>query len=397
MSKKVSIICISYPPEKGAAPTRIHNLAKMLRDHGYEVQVITAMPNYPLGRIFPEYRGKVVNKEKSEGISIRRLWLYPSNSRNPVKRIISMFSYTFSLYVFALPRLIFNRPNYVVISSPPLLSGYAGTIISRLIGSKTILNVSDIWPSTALELGAIKKGSFYNLLEWIEKRMYKLAKAYVGQSVEILDHINKVTPHNKKQFLYRNLLEVSPFINEERPQGKKKIVYAGLIGIAQGIYDMCREINFNELGVEFHVYGDGFEKNKLIEFIAKNPDHGIYYHDSIPSSDIPAMLRNYHATLVPLKTSIYGAVPSKVFMAMANGVPIFFSGTGEGARIVQEGNMGWVSPPADYDTLRDNIRKMVAMSPAEYLDIRQNCIAHVQSPFNKQRQDEAFHEFLKSL
>jgi glycosyltransferase involved in cell wall biosynthesis len=397
MAKRITIICNSYPPEKGAAPTRINNLAKMLRARGHDVEVITCMPNYPMGRIFPSFRGKLIQNEKDNDIKVKRLWLYPSNSKNPLKRIASMFSYTFSLYFFALPKLFFQRPDMVIVSSPPFLSAYAGIVIARIIGSKAVLNVSDLWPLSALELGAIKQGFVYRCAEVVEKRMYKLSDAYIGQSDEILEHIKDTLKKPKKEFLYRNLQETSPYIHKPRPEGKKKIVYAGLLGIAQGVYDICRNIDFSSLNVEFHIYGDGNEKEKILKLIAEFPNRGIFYHNSIPSSEMPRMLSDYHATLVPLKTDLPGAVPSKIFMAMANAIPVFFAGGGEGARIVKEGKIGWVSQPSDFAALEQNILKMVVMPQKDYDQMRNNCKLLRKVRFNKDTQDAAFDLFLQSL
>jgi hypothetical protein len=47
---------MQYPPEKGAAPSRLAKMAVGLRARNIDVNVITALPNYPTGRIFPGYR-----------------------------------------------------------------------------------------------------------------------------------------------------------------------------------------------------------------------------------------------------------------------------------------------------------------------------------------------------
>lgn len=369
----------------------------MLKARGHDVEVITCMPNYPMGRIFPSFRGKLIQHEKDNDIKVKRLWLYPSNSKNPLKRIASMFSYTFSLYFFALPKLFFQRPDMVIVSSPPFLSAYAGIVIARIIGSKAVLNVSDLWPLSALELGAIRQGFVYRCAEVVEKRMYRLSDAYIGQSDEILEHIKDTLKKPKREFLYRNLQETSPYIHKPRPEGKKKIVYAGLLGIAQGVYDICRNIDFSSLNVEFHIYGDGNEKDKILKLIEEFPQRGIFYHNSIPSGEMPRMLSDYHATLVPLKTDLPGAVPSKIFMAMANAIPVFFAGGGEGARIVKEGKIGWVSQPSDFAALEQNILKMVVMPQKDYDQMRSNCKLLRKVRFNKDTQDAAFDLFLQSL
>ena len=109
------------------------------------------------------------------------------------------------------------------------------------------------------------------------------------------------------------------------------------------------------------------------------------------------MLSEYHATLVPLKTNLHGAVPSKIFMAMANAIPVFFSGSGEGAKIVKEGKIGWVNAPSDFAALSQNILKMVVMSDKDYEQMRTNCKQLRKVRFNKETQDAAFYMFLQGL
>ncbi len=396
MNKTITILCNSYPPEKGAGPTRIYNLAHMLQSRGYDVEVVTSIPNYPTGKIFPEYRYKLAKHEVYDGIKVRRLWHLPSNSKFPLKRMVSMITQSASIYIIALPHLLRKRPAIIFVSSPPILLGYTGMIVAKLVGAKSILNISDIWPHSALELGVIKPGKFYNYLENLEKRMYRFADFCVGQSEEILERIEYVLPGRKKKFLYRNLQEISPYAEHARPSGKKKIVYAGMLGIAQGMMDICQQINFTELNVELHIYGEGFEKPLLLNFIKTNPNNGVFYHESIQGKEIPLMLKDYHATLVPLITNIHGAVPSKIFMAISNGLPVLFSGNGEGAKIVKEGKIGWVNSPSDYEGLKNNILLFGKVSEIEYNSIRANCIELAQNTFDKRKQDDAFDDFLQN-
>jgi len=397
MNLSITILCNSFPPETGAGPTRIYNLAQMLHQRGYKVEVITSMPNYPTGKIFPGYRNKIVQKEIMDGVLVRRIWQFPSNSKLAFKRIVSMLSQTTAMYMLALPYLLRKKPSIILVSSPPILLGYAGVIISKITGSKSVLNISDLWPLSALELGYVQKGSFYRLLEGIEKRMYKLSDAIVGQSNEILEHIKEKSTSDKKYFLYRNLQENNLQPSEINPIGKKKIVYAGMLGIAQGVLNMIQAINFTELGVELHIYGEGFEKPKIIDFIQNNPNNGVVYHDSIPGKAIPQMLSQYHATLIPLTTIIHGAVPSKIFMAISNGLPVLFSGGGEGAQIVIDGKIGWVNKPSDFESLKHNIKTFSKISETEYQQLKNNCWSLTKDLFNKEKQDQAFDLFLQQL
>ena len=72
MAKKIKIITAFFPPEKGAASHRIHTTAKELSSYGFEVSVITALANYPTGKLFDGYKKMMYKKEKIEGIDCIR-------------------------------------------------------------------------------------------------------------------------------------------------------------------------------------------------------------------------------------------------------------------------------------------------------------------------------------
>ena len=60
---KLTIITAFFPPEKGAASYRILNTAKELQSYGLDVNVITTLANYPLGKLFKGYRWRLFKKE----------------------------------------------------------------------------------------------------------------------------------------------------------------------------------------------------------------------------------------------------------------------------------------------------------------------------------------------
>lgn len=397
MSKYIVIISSSFPPEKGAAPTRIYNLARLLQASGCRVEVITAMPNYPTGRIFEGFRGRLRHREHMDGIQVFRTWIYPSNSKNIFKRIASITTHGISLCSFALPRLLRQKPDLVIVNTPPFLTGYAGMWLAWLSRRKALLNVSDLWPLSARELGAVQPGLFYRFLERLECSMYRKAGAFTGQSATILQHVHAVDQREKRSFLYRNLQDVSPYAAQDRPQGSRKIVYAGLLGIAQGVYDICCHIDFAAIGLSFHIYGDGNEKEKILELVASQPNRNIFYHGTVAAADIPEVLSTYHATLIPLRTAIKGALPSKIFMAVANGLPALYCGGGEGDAIVMDNGIGWTSPPGDHAALMANMMRFAQMSEPDYLAMRTRSLLLAQTSFNKQEQDQAFFRFINSL
>ncbi|NRA94280.1 MAG: glycosyltransferase WbuB, partial [Psychroserpens sp.] len=100
--KKVLIITSYFPPETGAASNRIFHLAEGLKAEGFDVAVITPLPNYPTGKIFDSYKGKWADHSKEQGILVHRLWIFASISKNKLIRLFAMLSYSFSLVWFYL-------------------------------------------------------------------------------------------------------------------------------------------------------------------------------------------------------------------------------------------------------------------------------------------------------
>ena len=55
---RIVILTQYYPPETGAPQNRLSDLAGRLKTAGDNVEVWTAMPNYPVGKVQESYRGK---------------------------------------------------------------------------------------------------------------------------------------------------------------------------------------------------------------------------------------------------------------------------------------------------------------------------------------------------
>ncbi|WP_299048826.1 glycosyltransferase family 4 protein [uncultured Polaribacter sp.] len=376
--KKIVIISNYYPPEMGAAANRISNLAEALYKRGYEVSIISPLPNYPKGKIFESYKKKFFVSEILNNVNIRRCWIFPSKSKNGFLRLLSMLSFACSLWI-NLFYLLKKKPNSIIIQSPPLLVAFSGLLLSKVIRSKNILNVSDIWPLSALELGVIKRGKMYAFLEKVEQVNYKLADNIVGQSEETITHICKTV--TKRSIVYRNV----PTYQKNEPKSKKKgtlkIVYAGLLGYAQGILNLCEQIDFHQLGVEFHIYGGGMDEEGIVN-VSNKENSNVFFHGMVSSDRVSEEIKKYDVGLVPLKNKIYGAVPSKIFELIQMGVPILFCGEGEGATIITKNELGLIGKSEDYNQLIHNIYIFKDMKKDEFLEVSNKCLKAHKDIYN---------------
>lgn len=351
--KDILIITSYFPPEIGAASNRIFQLADGLQKRNYQVSVLTPLPNYPTGNIFDGYNGTFKHVSQEHGITVNRLWIYASNSKNKILRLIAMLSYSFSLFWFFMWNKI---PKTVIVQSPPLLVAFTCMLFLKRKQRNLVLNVSDLWPIAGLELGAFKKNFSYRMLERIERFNYKRANLVLGQSEEILTHVRSICP-NKPTFLYRNYPDFEiPSIKNTTSNGKLKIVYAGLLGIAQGIYKLCNALDY--ANIEFHIYGSGSEQSVIEGFIAAHPKLPIFFHGRVTRDELHRVLMDYDVTVIPLLNRIYGSVPSKIFEYARLGLPMLYFGGGEGETIIEKYHLGWVATSSDYNDLNVVISKI---------------------------------------
>lgn len=381
----------------GAPQSRLFETALALKKLGWEIVVITAMPNYPTGKIFEGFRNKLFTSEEIDGIKIWRYFLYASNAKKVLPRVVSMFSFSL-MVLFSVFKVRKFSPAYIITESPPLTLGLSGLILCKACRAKQVLNVSDIWPLSAFELGAISKGFVYSQLERLEKFLYINSFACTGQSQEIVDQLE--LKGSKHSLLFRNGVDSSRFFNSKNsssiaiPKGKVRIVYAGLLGVAQGILSLCQNIDFDILNCEFHIYGQGAEKNEIEKYLTDNQTKGIFLHNSIPRDQVPAMLMQYDVTIIPLIKPIFGAVPSKIYEAMAAGLPIIFSGGGEGARIIEEFELGWTCAPSDFNDIRNVIAGIGSLDTVQLKKMKENAIHIAQTVFDRNIQIGHLNTFL---
>jgi glycosyltransferase involved in cell wall biosynthesis len=383
--EEILIITNYYPPEKGAAANRIEQLALNLKKNNYAVSVVCPLGNYPEGKLFKEYKGKFSIDENRNGIAIKRLWIYPSVSKNLLVRIVSVLSFTLGLFFYLL---IKKTPQKVVIQSPPLVLSFISVLVLSLKKKKLIVNVSDLWPLAAIELNVVKSNSISHKLSlFMERYLYKKATLLLGQSNEIIDHIHSLFP-NKISYLYQNISEQKNHIvdfddNEERPL---KIFYAGLLGIAQGVTELCQKVDWKKYNIELHIYGDGAEKKILEELVLLGKLPNVFFHGMQERQTLHENIRSYDVALVPLKTRIYGSVPSKIFEYSCLGFPVLYFGGGEGETIVEESNLGWVAKVGDYSSLNLIIESLSKLKRTEINQKKKEVIASSKIAFDLNKQ-----------
>lgn len=375
----LAILSQYYRPEIGAPQARLSNLASHFVRRGHSVTVLTAMPNYPTGKVYAGYRG-LLRRENLEGVDIIRSFIYPTSKTDLLRRLTNYFSFVITSSVSG--SLLLKPPDYLMVESPPLFLGLAGLWLSRFKRTRLIFNVSDLWPESALRLGVIhERGSLYRLALQLEALCYRHAWLVTGQSRSILENIVGRFPECKT-FHLSNGVDISRFVplcasQEAGATSKDRqefvILYAGLHGIAQGLdqlLDAAKELE-NEKQFRIVMVGDGPEKKRLVASAERQKLSNVEFLDPLPAEQIPALLATADVIVVPLGLHLPGAVPSKLYEAMSCGRPVVLVASGEAAEIVHKHKAGITVVPGDVRGLVEAFRRLNS-EPALRSELGQN-------------------------
>jgi colanic acid biosynthesis glycosyl transferase WcaI len=362
---RISILTQYYPPEIGAPQRRLSELVKGLAARGHEVTVLTAMPNYPKGVIFAGYGGRV-REERCGNVRIIRTFIYPTQSPEFLKRLANYFSFVFSALFVGIFRL--QRCDYLLTESPPLFLGITGFLLSRAKGARWIFNVSDLWPESAVRLGVLRPGMAMWLSERLEAFCYSHAWLVSGQSHSILASIAQRFPR-ARTLLFSNGVNIEQFsprfradlfrayANNDRPVA----LYAGLHGLAQGLDQVLdAAMLMSPPAVEIFFLGDGPMKKGLKARAEVQGLKHVHFLDAIPSENMPAWVASADIALVILEGFIPGAVPSKLYEAMASETAVLLVANGEPAELVKKFDVGLVVEPKDVRGLADALQLLAS-------------------------------------
>ena len=88
---KITILTQYFPPEVGAPQNRLYEMAVRLQKLGVEIEVLTAMPNYPSMEIHNGYKGKWYVNETMDGMNIHRAWIWVGKSKSIIPRLMNFW------------------------------------------------------------------------------------------------------------------------------------------------------------------------------------------------------------------------------------------------------------------------------------------------------------------
>lgn len=403
---KILILTQYYPPEIGAPQNRLHELAVRLKEKGVEIEVLTALPNYPQMTIHSEYKNGRIKKEFIDAIPVHRSWIYVSKSKGILSRLLIYFSFVWSSYWRG--RKIGNF-DFLLVESPPLFLGYSAMLLSKKMKAKLIFNVSDLWPESAQKLGLVTNKSLLKLAYNLERKCYLRSTLITGQTQGIIDDIERRFPSSKVYWLPNgvNLDYYNPdhFTNADFrfknnfANTDLLIFYGGILGYAQGLEVILKAAKLLEgkNHIKFIIQGTGPEKEKLLNLKQTLALENVYFFDPVSKSEMPNVLMGIDIALIPLKNLplFQGAIPSKVFEALAMKKPVLLGVDGEARKhFVDSAKAGLYFIPEDENDLVTKINYLAA-NPDLVNQMGLNAREYVAAHFDRDKIAAGFLEILE--
>jgi colanic acid biosynthesis glycosyl transferase WcaI len=396
---------LCYKPEKTGIAVTSTELCEWFTSRGHKVTAVCGFPFYPEWKIHEGYRSKLFMSEQLNSVNLKRCWVYVPKKVNTLTRILHELSFMTTAFLRAL---FLPRPDIVICTTPPLTLGLTGLLISRLKRTKAIINVKDLQPDAAVELGMLKNKLVVRLMYMLEKFLYKNYDGISSLCKGMLNRIRKKGLPKAKLIFLPDTAE--PALLNFRPQADKNplrkihnlnnefiALHSGNMGVKQGVDVILQSAELaRDDSIRFMIVGDGTQKQQLID---KKNSLGLSNVIFLPlqsRENFPYMLAAADIFLLTqLKEVIDIVVPSKLISAMARGSCVIASvhPASEAAQIIIQSNCGTVVEPENPAKLTEAI-EYYRNNPKKIRQCKTNSKKYAAEHFDRQK---AFTDFENKL
>ena len=393
----VLFISDNFPPESNAPASRLHEHARHWVRAGHRVTVLTGAPNFPEGKVYPGYQNRWHQTESVDGIRVVRVKTYMAANEGFFGRTLDYLSFMgMSVAAGAFER----RPDVLVATSPQFFAAIGGAGLGVLRRVPFVLEVRDLWPASIVAVGAMRDGPIIDALHRLELALYRQAAAVIVVTESFRADIVARGIAREKIHVVPNGADSSwcaprprdqSFTDEHELDGKFVVGYFGTHGMAHGLERVldAAELLSDEPAVAFIFAGAGAERAQLEASVARRRLGNVRLVPRQPKQRMPVLWSACDVALIPLRADpvFAGVIPSKLFEAMAHGVPSVISvPEGEATALVRETGAGVVVPPEDPAALAAAIREL-SRSPERLGELGARALAAAPR-FSRQQQAE---------
>ncbi|MEK7162800.1 MAG: glycosyltransferase family 4 protein [Patescibacteria group bacterium] len=372
MKKNILIITDSYPPEIRSAALLMKDLADDLADDGHNVYVATSYPKYNLADseniVWPEISDE-------NGVQVLRIKTIPHHKVNFTIRGIAQLLMPY-IFFRKIKKNIKEKIDVVIVHSPPLPLTLVAYKIKKFYGAKYILNLHDIFPQNAIDLGVLKKWKYWPVIwffERMEKSAYKNSDLIVVPSNEHKKFIEEKrnVPKGKTQVVY-HWIDSEPFLKTKKTGRFRKLyglenkfifLFGGVLGPSQGLDLFIRIADKirNNKDIIFLFVGDGSAKEKLMKMAEELKLENVVFKPFVSLEKYPELVKDCDVGIISLTSqNTTPAVPAKIlgYMAASKPVVAFLHKESDGLLIVKEAKCGYGGISDDGEKALEIILKM---------------------------------------
>lgn len=372
---KILIVSQYFYPEQ----FRINDVCRELVKRGHLVTVLTGLPNYPEGKIYPGYEDKGDCVENINGITVVRCNLRPR--RKGTKNLFLNYISFIRQANKQIKHLDKDFEIVYVYGISPITQAYPAIKYRKKVNkkAKVIYYCCDLWPESVRgtqnghkEMST--RNPIFMIASLLSKHIYKNVDLICSKCLSFKTYLeNKYNIDSKKiSVLYEhaesNYLSVSPF---PKNNGVIDFYFFGNIGAIQRcdlIVDatsVLKETN----DFKIHFVGDGSSLGVLKKKVSSmNLDDKIVFHDRCNQIDVLNYYEEADFCLLTLsaKTLTGQTIPGKLTSYLASSRTIIGSIDGEAKRIIDESNSGYCCP-ADDERAFSKLMQMAIDNPEEMI------------------------------
>jgi glycosyltransferase involved in cell wall biosynthesis len=352
----------NFPPENNAPSYRTYAHCIAWKKLGWEISILTSVPNAPKGKVFAGFKNRIFQTQKIDGIFVHRVWTFIAANTGFYVRIIDFLSF----FVAALVSALFIKKHDIVIStSPQFFAGCAGFFISKIHRAKWVLEIRDLWPESIATVGRLSEQSkIYKLLFNIAMFMYVKADKIIVVTEQTREILINYGINGNKVIVARNGIEgadeiffsnISRICLSQITDRKIRVGYVGTIGEAHALETLIEaaEILNDSDAFEFFLIGNGSKQKELRELSIKKKLQNLHFITELNSHNRNELLSKLDVGVITLKDDplFETVIPSKIFDYAVAKLPILIGVRGEAQSIVENSNLGFYFEPENASQL----------------------------------------------
>lgn len=364
MGKNILICTNHFYPET----FRCNDVAFEMVNRGYDVTVLTAIPDYPKGKYFDGYGLFRKRRETVNGVKVYRAFIIPRGNGGAVRLLLNYVSFFISSTFLSIYLGLFKKYEQVLVhETSPVMIGVPAVIVKMIQKIPLFFWVLDLWPESLQAAGGINNpkvlGIFKALTKWIYKHSDKILMSSKGFETSITqkgDFAKKLTYF--PNWADKALEQSESYDVPNLPDGFM-VMFAGNMGEAQDfdhIMEAARLLK-EEKDIHFVFVGDGRKRPWVEQY---RDSHGlqetVHWLGRHPIEAMPFFFEKADVMLMTLKdVSIFNlTAPAKLQAYMSAAKPVLAMMNGEGPRIIAEAECGRSVDAADAVGLAQTIREM---------------------------------------